>query len=50
MLRRCMAVRSNGLTVPRLRKIVNLPKVVGGFGEKIKIDVVKFGFCLILGS
>lgn len=50
MLRGCMAVRSNGLMVPKLRKIVNSPKVVGGFGEKIKIDVVKFGFCLILGS
>ena len=27
-----------------------LPKVVGGFVEKIKMDVVKYRFCLILGG
>jgi hypothetical protein len=30
-----------------LRK-VKLPKVVGGFDEKIKIDVVKLRICLII--
>jgi hypothetical protein len=50
MLQGRRAARSNGLRVLRLRMIANLPKVVGGFSEKIKLDVVKFGYCLILGG